>query len=74
MGTVPGPTAADHRGGNGKSSADGRTGIDLIPLPEIVAQRLRRISVDKWTGNLTLHVKDGRILALRAEEVTQVTI
>ena len=38
----------------------------LLPLP--VEERLRRLLVDKFTGNVQLNIKDGRILGFHVNE------
>ncbi len=39
-------------------------------VSESVWLQLRSFSLDSWTGNVTLNIKDGRILCLRVEEIT----
>lgn len=38
-------------------------------LPQQLEQRLRRLLVDKFTGNVRLNVKDGRIRGFVIEEL-----
>jgi len=44
-----------------------RPSNSLLPLP--VEERLRRLLVDKFTGNVQLNVKDGRILGFQVHEI-----
>ena len=39
-------------------------------ISKSVWEQLQFFSLDGWTGNVTLNVKDGRILCLRVEEIT----
>ena len=39
------------------------------PLPPIIMQRLRKIVVDRWTGNVQLNIKDGRVLGFHVVEI-----
>lgn len=43
--------------------------VPLVILPCEVEARLRKIVLDKWTGNVQLNIKDGKILVARWEEV-----
>ena len=38
-------------------------------LPVEVVDLLRKIMLDRWTGNVQLNIREGRILGLRKEEV-----
>jgi hypothetical protein len=39
------------------------------PLPPIIMQRLRKIVLDRFTGNVQLNIKDGRVLGFHVVEV-----
>ena len=39
-------------------------------ISKSVWKQLQSFFLDGWTGNVTLSVKDGRILCLRVEEIT----
>ena len=41
-------------------------------LPAIVMQRLRKIAVDRFTGNVQLNIKDGRVLGFHVVEIVAV--
>lgn len=39
-----------------------------IGIPKVVWSRLRSFLLDELTGNMTLNIKDGRILSFHIEE------
>jgi len=41
-------------------------------LPPIIMQRLRKIAVDRFTGNVQLNIKDGRVLGFHIVEIVAV--
>lgn len=54
---------------NAHSTLIPRPAHALLPLP--VEERLRRLLVDKFSGNVQLNIKDGRILGFHVNEVVQ---
>lgn len=38
-------------------------------LPPTIEAMLRRITIDKFTGNVQLNIKDGKVIGYRKEEV-----
>lgn len=46
-------------------------GDDLVPSR--LAQVLRQIKVDKFTGNVMLNVRDGRIMGFHKTEIVTLT-
>ena len=43
--------------------------LNTDAVPDEIISKLKSFLIDKRTGNLTLNIKDGRILGFRAEEV-----
>ena len=41
-------------------------------LPVKLEDRLRRLLIDRFTGNVQLNIKDGRILGFRVDEIIQI--
>lgn len=43
-----------------------------VTLPKAVVDTIKGFQVDKRTGNVTLNIRDGKILGLHAEEIVKI--
>ena len=41
----------------------------LVPLPAEVAIAINKFILDKWRGNISINIKDGRILGYHSEKI-----